>query len=110
MLFLQVNGYIDPKDFGLNGTWCPLVYGQEQLGCQRPTLQQLLQMASGLLPADNGACGVPGVNSTWNATDWYYKFRCDSLPTPPEQPTPLFESHHTLCYLPARAHRYLPSA
>jgi hypothetical protein len=73
-----VNAYIDPEDFGLNGTWCPVVHGRESLGCQRPTFQQLLEMASGLLPADNGACGVPGVNSTWNATGWYYKYMCDN--------------------------------
>ena len=40
----QVNEYIDPKDVGLDGPWCPLVYGKEALGCQRPTFEQLLQV------------------------------------------------------------------
>ncbi len=40
----QVNEYIDPKDVGLDAAWCPLVYGKEALGCQRPTFEQLLQV------------------------------------------------------------------
>ena len=72
---LQVNLYIDPEDFdGLgNLGWCPLIYGREQLGCQLPTIKQLLEMSSGLLPTDNMGCGT--ANSTWTSGDWFWQYR-----------------------------------
>ena len=47
---------------------------QEQLGCQEPSIKQLLAMTSGILPTDNMDCGTP--NSTWTANDWYWQYRC----------------------------------
>lgn len=70
---MQVNGYIVPEDFGLDGPWCPKIHGQEKLGCQEPTFKQLMRMTSGLLPTDNGGCGTP--NSTWTPSDWFWDLR-----------------------------------
>ena len=81
VVLVQVNEFIDPNDFGLSGAWCPLVYGKEALGCQRPTFEQLLQMSSGLLPSDNMACGVPGVDSTWTPSYWFWKYRYCHAPS-----------------------------
>jgi hypothetical protein len=69
----QVNGYIDPADFGLDLPWCPKIYGREEEGCQEPTIKQLLQMSSGILPSDNLGCGT--VNSTWTPDDWFWPYR-----------------------------------
>ena len=33
-LLLQVNDYIIPEVFGLDGPWCPLIHGREEEGCQ----------------------------------------------------------------------------
>ncbi|BDA48100.1 probable protein flp at N-terminal half [Coccomyxa sp. Obi] len=71
-----VNGYIDPADFGLDGPWCPKIHGQEQLGCQEPTIKQLLQMSSGLPSADNIGCGYP--NFTTNP-DWLEPYMLDGV-------------------------------
>lgn len=74
-----MNAYIEPEDFqGLGQLgWCPVIYGKEQLGCQEPTIKQLLAMTSGLLPIDNLGCGTP--NSTWTADDWFWQYRCALL-------------------------------
>ncbi|CAL8462904.1 g2438 [Coccomyxa elongata] len=48
-----VNSYIEPGDFGLPLIWCPMIHDKEQLGCQEPTIKQLLQMSSGILPTDD---------------------------------------------------------
>ena len=72
-LAVQVNGYIDPADFGLDGPWCPIIHGQEQLGCQEPTIRELLQMSSGLLPTDDQSCGTP--NTSWTPSNWFWPYR-----------------------------------
>jgi hypothetical protein len=75
---MQVNSYVEPADFGLALPWCPKIHDKEQLGCQEPTIKQLLQMSSGLLPVDNLGCGTP--NSTWSDADWFWQYRRDILP------------------------------
>ncbi|CAL8462903.1 g2437 [Coccomyxa elongata] len=70
-----VNAYIDPADFGLDGPWCPTIHGQEQLGCQEPTIKQLLQMSSGLPSTDNVGCGYP--NST--NPDWLQPYLLNNV-------------------------------
>ena len=49
---------------------------QEQLGCQEPSIKQLLAMTSGILPSDNMNCGT--ANSSWTADDWYWQYRCST--------------------------------
>lgn len=68
-----MNAYVDLQDFGLSLPWCPQIHDKEQLGCQEPTIKQLLQMSSGLLPSDTMDCGT--FNSTWSDKDWYWKYR-----------------------------------
>ncbi|BDA48098.1 probable protein flp at N-terminal half [Coccomyxa sp. Obi] len=68
-----VNSYIEPGDFGLPLIWCPMIHDKEQLGCQEPTIKQMLQMSSGLLPTDDLDCGVS--NSTWSDSEWFWQYR-----------------------------------
>ncbi len=76
---LQVNLYIDPTDFDGLGTlgWCPVIFGREQLGCQEPTIKQLLAMTSGIIPTDNLNCGGPN-RTTYTPSDWQWQYRCAS--------------------------------
>lgn len=48
--------YMNAKELGLDGPWCPRLHGEPKTGpCQQPQIQHLLRMSGGVMGIDNCA-------------------------------------------------------
>jgi len=54
-VFDPVSKYLDPKDLGLDGSWCPRLVNTTSGPCEDVQIQHLLRMSSGLFDSDNCA-------------------------------------------------------